>query len=58
MLFRSLAQLRNEMQPSGWERVAIRPVAPSCKVGTLACQLEAIQSVKGSSRVSAPALAE
>ena len=54
----NLAQLRNEMQPSGWERVAIRqaPPAPSCKAGSLACQLEAVQSLNGNRTTPAPAL--
>ncbi len=54
----NLAQLRNEMQPSGWERVAIRQTAPSCKAGSLACQLEAVQSMKGARTTTAPALGE
>jgi lysozyme len=54
----NLAQLRNEMQPSGWERVAIRPVAPACKAGSLACQLESVQSAKSSPRTTGPVLAD
>lgn len=55
---RNLAQLRNEIQPSGWERVAIRPVAPSCQAGSLACQLESVKSAKDAARTTAPALEE
>jgi muramidase (phage lysozyme) len=48
----NLAQLRNE-QPSGWERVAIQPAAPSCRQGSLACQLEAVRTERGSGSTSA-----
>jgi lysozyme len=41
----NLAQLRNG-GGSGWEQVAIRPVAPPCRASSLACQLDAIQSSK------------
>ncbi len=51
----NLAQLRNGGD-SGWEQVAIRPVAPPCRPSSLACQLDAIQStqVRGVSNASGP----
>jgi lysozyme len=42
----NLAQLRNGGGESGWEQVAIRPVAPPCRPSSLACQLEAIRSIQ------------
>ena len=54
----TLAQLRNESQPNGWERVAIRSVAPSCKSGSLACQLEAVQTATGARSTTVPALSD
>ncbi len=42
----NLAQLRNSAQP-GWEQVAVRQQPPSCPPGSLACQLEAVQSRPG-----------
>jgi lysozyme len=54
----NLAQLRNGSEPSGWERVAIRSVAPTCKSGSLACQLEAVQTAKGTSTTTVPALSD
>ena len=53
----NLAQLRNE-KPPGWEQVAIRQVAPSCKPGSLACQLEAVQSVRAERNGSEPSLSD
>ncbi len=43
----NLAQLRNGDQP-GWERVAVRqvPPAPSCRPGSLACQLESVSATQ------------
>jgi muramidase (phage lysozyme) len=50
---RNLAQLRNAGE-SGWEQVAIRPVAPPCRPSSLACQLQAVQSpqARGTSSAS------
>ena len=53
----NLAQLRNE-KPPGWEQVAIREVAPSCKPGSLACQLESVQSVRAERNGSEPSLSD
>jgi lysozyme len=39
----NLAQLRNGGD-SGWEQVAVRPVAPACRPSSLACQLDTIQA--------------
>jgi hypothetical protein len=38
--------------------VAIRSVAPTCKSGSLACQLEAVQTAKGTSTTTVPALSD